>query len=47
MSMSMHPYIMGVPHRLKYVEAVYDHMLAKDGVWFATAGEIYDWAQSH
>ncbi|MEH6581871.1 MAG: polysaccharide deacetylase family protein [Halioglobus sp.] len=43
MSMSIHPYIMGVPHRIKYFELAYDHMLKRDDVWFATAEEIYDW----
>ena len=43
MSMSIHPYIMGVPHRIKYFEAAYDHMLGHDEVWFTTAEEIYDW----
>lgn len=43
MSMSVHPYIIGVPHRIKYFEAAYDHMLQHDDVWFATAEEIYDW----
>ncbi len=43
MSMSIHPYIMGVPHRLKHFEAAYEYMLSKDDVWFCTAEEIYDW----
>lgn len=43
MSMSIHPFIMGVPHRIGYFEAALDHMRARDDVWFATAGEIYDW----
>ena len=47
MSLSMHPYIMGQPHRIKYVEAAYDYMREKEGVWFTTADEIYDWAQTH
>ena len=45
MSMSMHPYIMGAPHRVKYVEAVYDYMQEKEGVWFTTADQIYDWVR--
>jgi peptidoglycan/xylan/chitin deacetylase (PgdA/CDA1 family) len=45
MSMGVHPYIMGVPHRIKYFEAAYDYMRKHKGVWFATAGEIYDWFQ--
>ncbi len=43
MSMSIHPYIMGVPHRIKHFEAAYRYMLERDEVWFATAEEIYDW----
>ena len=43
MSMSVHPYIMGVPHRIKYFEEALDYVLAKDDVWFATADELYDW----
>ena len=43
MSMSIHPYIIGVPHRIGHFEAAYDHMLQHEDVWFATAEEIYDW----
>lgn len=43
MSLSVHPYIMGVPHRIGYFEQALDHFARHDGVWFATAGEIYDW----
>ncbi|MGZ6046455.1 MAG: polysaccharide deacetylase family protein [Isosphaeraceae bacterium] len=40
MSMSIHPYIMGAPHRIAYFEAGLDHILAKPDVWFTTADEI-------
>ena len=43
MSLSIHPYIMGVPHRIKHFEAAYEHMLQRDDVWFATGEELYDW----
>lgn len=43
MSMSIHPYIMGVPHRIAYFEQAYEHMLQYDDVWFTTGEEIYDW----
>ena len=43
MSMSVHPYIIGVPHRFKHFKAAYEYMLQHDEVWFATAEEIYDW----
>ncbi len=42
MSMSVHPYISGVPHRIGYFEAVFDYMRKQKGVWFATAEEIYE-----
>ena len=47
MSMSVHPYIIGVPHRMKYFEAAYDYMRKKGGVWFATAEEIFSWFLEH
>ena len=43
MAMAVHPYNSGVPHRIKYFEAVYDYMRKKKGVWFTTGEEIYDW----
>jgi len=44
MSMSVHPYIIGAPHRLKYFELALDHILKRDEVWFATPEEIYEWS---
>ena len=43
MSMSVHPYITGQPHRMRYFEEAIDYMLGHDGVWFTTAEDIYDW----
>jgi len=43
MSMSIHPYIIGVPHRFQYFAKAYDYLLEHDDVWFTTAEEIYDW----
>ncbi len=43
MALAVHPYISGVPHRIKYFEAVYDYMKRKKGVWFTTGEEIYEW----
>ena len=47
MSLSVHPYIIGVPHRIKHFEAAFNHMLERDDVWFATGEEIYDWFLEH
>jgi allantoinase len=42
MAIAVHPYIHGVPHRIKYFEAVYDYIRRKKGVWFTTGEEIAD-----
>jgi peptidoglycan/xylan/chitin deacetylase (PgdA/CDA1 family) len=46
MALAVHPYISGVPHRIRYFEAAYDHMRKKPGVWFTTGEEIYEWYRS-
>ena len=43
MAIAVHPYIHGVPHRIKYFEAVYDYMKKHKGVWLTTGEEIYEW----
>jgi peptidoglycan/xylan/chitin deacetylase (PgdA/CDA1 family) len=43
MALAVHPYISGVPHRMKYFEAVYDYMRKQKGVWMATGEEIYEY----
>ena len=40
MALAVHPYISGVPHRIKYFEAVYDYMRKQKGVWFTTAKNL-------
>ncbi|MGH7097787.1 MAG: polysaccharide deacetylase family protein [Stellaceae bacterium] len=43
MALVVHPYIMGVPHRLKYFRTALAHMRARPGVLFWTGAEILDW----
>lgn len=43
MCIPLHPYIMGQPHRIKYVEDVLDHITRHDGVWMATGSEVAEW----
>lgn len=43
MAISIHPYLTGVPHRIKYLEALYDHILGHDEVVMWTGGQILDW----
>ena len=47
MALADHPYNSGVPHRIKYFEAVYDYMRKQKGVWFTTGEEIYEWYRTH
>jgi peptidoglycan/xylan/chitin deacetylase (PgdA/CDA1 family) len=46
MAISIHPYLTGVPHRIKYLEALYDYIRAHDGVLFWKGEEILDWYKS-
>lgn len=43
MAISIHPYLSGVPHRISYLESLYDHILGHDGVLMWTGAEILDW----
>jgi peptidoglycan/xylan/chitin deacetylase (PgdA/CDA1 family) len=43
MAISIHPYITGVPHRIKYLEALLDYVISHDGVALMTASGIGDW----
>lgn len=43
MSISVHPYLSGVPHRIGYVEQLYDYVLGHEGVVVWTGEEILDW----
>jgi peptidoglycan/xylan/chitin deacetylase (PgdA/CDA1 family) len=43
MALAVHPYISGVPHRIKYFEAVYDYIRKHPGVWMTTGEEIHEW----
>ena len=43
MAISIHPYLTGVPHRIKYLEALYDHILGHEGVVMWTGEQILDW----
>jgi hypothetical protein len=43
MTIAIHPYISGQPHRIKYLEAIYDHVRRFDGVLHWNGAEILDW----
>ncbi|MEU8310536.1 polysaccharide deacetylase family protein [Actinomadura sp. NPDC048955] len=47
MALVVHPYIMGVPHRLKYFEQAIQHIHAHRDVEFWTGDQILDWYQEN
>lgn len=46
MAISVHPYLSGVPHRIKYVEDLFDYILSKPDVLCWTGEQILDWHRS-
>ena len=43
MAISIHPYLTGVPHRIRYLEALYDHILSHQDVVCWTGEQVLDW----
>jgi hypothetical protein len=43
MAICLHPFLMGLPFRDKYLRLALDHITGHDGVWLATGSEIIDW----
>jgi peptidoglycan/xylan/chitin deacetylase (PgdA/CDA1 family) len=43
MGISIHPYLTGAPHRIRYLEELYDYIRGHDGVAWMTGEEILDW----
>ncbi len=42
LGLSLHPWLIGQPHRIACLEAVLEQLSRRDDVWLATAGEILD-----
>jgi hypothetical protein len=43
MAIAVHPYISGVPHRIKQFEKIYAYLRKQKGVLFWKGEEILDW----
>lgn len=43
MAISIHPYITGVPHRIRYLEELLDYVGSHEGTAWMTASQIGDW----
>ena len=46
MAIALHPFLVGVPHRSKYLEKALSYVASHKDVWFCTADEIYNWYES-
>ncbi len=42
MAICLHPFVIGVSHRIGVLKSALDYIQSHDGVWFATAEEIVD-----
>jgi len=42
MAIALHPYLIGVPHRIGALDAALEYVCRHDGVWLATGTEIAD-----
>ena len=47
MSLALHPYIFGQPHRIAHLDRLLSYILGHDGVWQATGIEIAEWYEAH
>ena len=46
MAIAIHPYISGQPHRIKYLEQVYDRIAGHAGVLHWNGVELLEWYRS-
>ncbi len=47
MCIALHPYMMGQPQRVKYLDQALAYILSHEGVWNTTGEEIADWYYAH
>jgi len=47
MALALHPYLMGMPHRIDGLEEILDYLLGHELVWQTTASEIADYFLDH
>jgi len=43
LTMNLHPWLIGQPFRIGYLEEALRHIMGHDGVWAATGSKIVDW----
>jgi len=43
MTIPLHPFVIGLPFRIKYLDRALEYICSHEGVWRTTAGEVADW----
>ena len=43
MAVGLHPHLIGVPHRIGYLERILDDLMARSDTVFMTGSQIADW----
>ena len=47
MCIPLHPFIIGIPLRIKYLDLALEYICSHDDVWVTTGGEIAEWYYEH
>lgn len=47
MCLSLHPFTVGQPHRVRHLDRLLEHLRGHDDVWIATASDIVDHYLEH
>ena len=47
MCIALHPFAIGQPHRVKYLDRILNYVMSHDGVWQTTADEIAEYYITH
>ena len=47
MCLALHPYLIGQPHRARYLDEILSYVMGHDGVWQTTADDIAEYYISH
>ena len=47
MAIPLHPFVIGLPFRIKYLDKALEYICSHESVWRATGWEIADWYYRH
>ena len=47
MVLNLHPWVMGQPYRIGFLDQALSHIVRRQGVWAATGSDIIDWYREH